>query len=243
MSDHARNYVKNLENSRLRPPQKSFLFFLADYHSVQHSKAWPSLQTLAEDTGLSLRYIRGLVAQCVELGIIAYVPGLGRGNKGCFRFLELDTPTVELNGDRNEGRKGDQKGDQKGDLHDNTIRNEPEPEPEPGTEDQHACGAMKIWLKIKTDLKTELPESEWKLWVRPTRLIRVMDQTHLVLAMPPSRAIVKAAHERKSMLRGKLAKHGYSFGFTKYPDDWERGELASMGWEFTPKQKPVEGVA
>lgn len=57
MSDQARDYVKHLDNGRLRPPQKSFPFFLADYHNIAHSSAWPPLQTLAEDTGLSLRYL------------------------------------------------------------------------------------------------------------------------------------------------------------------------------------------
>src|SRR5437764_6831310 len=113
MSDQARNYVKTLENSRLRPVEKNFLFFLADYHNICHSSAWPSLQTLAEDTGLSLRYIRRLVQRCVELGFISYEPGLGRGNRSCFRFLELDTPIIGSKGVQNEGRKAGQKGGQK----------------------------------------------------------------------------------------------------------------------------------
>jgi len=242
MSDHARNYVKNLDNVRLRPSQKNFLFFLADYHNVRQSKAWPSLQTLAQDTGLSLRYIRRLVAQCVEQGMIAYEPGLGRGNKGCFRFLELDSETVESKGGRNEGQNEGRKAGQKGGLRINAIRNEPEPEPEPRTKDHHACGAEKTWLKVKDDLRTELPEDEWKLWVRPTRLLRVMDHNHLLLAMPPNNAIIAAAHNRKPMLKAKLADQGYSFGFTKYPDDWQRDQLASLGWELPAKRKPVEAA-
>jgi len=243
MSDQARNYVKNLDNGRLRPPQKSFLFFLADYHNVDHSSAWPSLQTLAEDTGLSLRYIRRLVAQCAKLHLISYEPGLGRSNRSRFRFVELDLAVVEPKGERNEGRNRGRKGGQNEGLHDSAIRIEPEPEPDPRTEDHHAYGAVGVWLKVKEQLKTELSEDEWNLWVRPTYLLKAMDHKFLLLAMPANGAIMRASNERKSLLRALFSRHGYSFGFTKYPDDWERGQLERLGWELPPKRKPqVEAV-
>ena len=238
MSDQARNYVKNLDNGRLRPSEKSFLFFLADYHNVRHSSAWPSLQTLAEDTGLGLRYIRRLIEKCVELRLINYEPGLGRGNKGCFRFLDLDTDSVEAKGGRNVGQDRGRKGGQKGGLSEIAIRNEPEPELEPRAEDQHAGGALKAWLKVKEELRSEMPEREWKLWVRPMRLLRVMDHQFLLLVMPPNNEIIEAAQKRKSLLGAKLADHGYSFGFAPYPDDWQRDQLVGMGWDLPPKSKP-----
>jgi hypothetical protein len=241
MSDQARNYVKALVNSRLRPAEKNLLFFLADYHNTRHWSAWPSLQTLAEDTGLSLRYIRRLVHRCVELGFISYEPGLGRGNRGCFRFLELDTPIIELKEDQNEGRNEGQKGDQKEGQRDGVIRNEPEPELEPRTEDHHANGALKVWLTVKEQLKAELHKDEWNLWVRPTMLLRVMDHRFLLLAMPPNGAIMRAARERKEMLASLLSPYGYSFGFTKYPDDYERAQLEKLQWTLRPKRKsPAE---
>lgn len=95
LSDQARNYAKHLDNSRLRLPQKSLLFFLADYHNIDHSSAWASLQTLAGDTGLSLRYIRRLVEQCVGMQLIVYEPGVGRSNKDPFRFVGLDLDVIE----------------------------------------------------------------------------------------------------------------------------------------------------
>jgi hypothetical protein len=238
MSDQARNYVKNLDNSRLRPSQKNFLFFLADYHNVRHSSAWPSLQTLAEDTGLSLRYIRRLVAECVELRLISYEPGLGRGNKGRFRFLELDLGAVEPKGEQNGGRNGGRKEGRKEGLHDNAIRNEPEPEPELRTKDHHACGALRAWMKVQEQLRAELPAHEWNLWVRPTYLLRIMDHHHLLLVMPPNNAIIEAANKHKPTLRAKLANYGYSFGFATYPDDWQRDRLEKQGWELPPKHKP-----
>ena len=60
----------------------------------------------------------------------------------------------------------------------------------------------------------------------------------LLLAMPPSGAIMRAAHERKQMLHGLLASNGYSFGFTKYPDDWERAQLEELRWKLPSKRKP-----
>jgi hypothetical protein len=241
MSDRARNYVKHLNNRRLRPPEKSFLFFLADYHNVQTSSAWPSLQTLAEDTGLSLRYIRRLVAQCVELGLISYAAGLGRGNKGCFRFLELDTATVGPKGGEKEGQNKGRKGGQKEGLRETAIRNEPEPERK--TKDPHASGALKVWLAVKEQLRTELPEREWKLWVRPTYLLKVMDRSHLLLVMPPNKAIIEAAYKGKPLLKSKLAKYGYTFGFAPYPDDFQRDRLENLGWKLPPRrQRPFEAA-
>ena len=192
----------------MRPSQKSFLFFLADYHNVHHASAWPSLQTLAEDTGLSLRYIRRLVAQCVELGLISHEPGLGRGNKSRFRFVELDLAVIDAKGVQNGGRNKGQKEGQKEGLRDRTIRSEPEHEPDPRTKDQHARGALKVWLTVKEKLRREIPEEEWKLWVRPTYLFRVMSGSQLLLVMPPNNAIITAANNRKTMLRVRLAEHG-----------------------------------
>jgi Helix-turn-helix domain len=240
MSDKARNYVKHLDNSRLRPPNKSFLFFLADYHNVYQSSAWPSLQTLAEDTGLSLRYIRRLVKQCVELGLISHESGLGRGNRSRFRFTELDTVFSKRFEDDNQGRIGGRKVGQKGGQHDSSIRSEPKPEPEPRTEDPHASVAMKAWLTIKEQLRSELPRPEWELWVRPTYLLKVMDHKFLLLAMPPSSKIIEAAQKRKALLSTKMAEVGYAFGFTKYPDDFQRHRLEMEGWKFTSKRKPIE---
>lgn len=243
MSDQARNYVKHLDNGRLRPSQKSFLFFLADYHNVRRSSAWPSLDTLAEDTGLSLRYIRRLVVQCVEMRLISYDPGLGRGNKSCFRFLELDVAAGEPKGEQKEGKNGGQKGGQKEGLHDSAIRIEPEPEPDPRTEDHHADSALRVWLKVKEQLRTDLSEDEWNLWVRPTYLLKALDHRFLLLAMPPNAVIMRASNERKSLLRALLSQHGYSFGFTKYPDDWERNQLQRLGWELPVKRNSkIEAV-
>jgi hypothetical protein len=243
MSDHARNYVKHLDNVRLRPTQKSLLFFLADYHNVDHASAWPSLQTLAADTGLSLRYIRRLVEQCVELRLIIYEPGLGRGNKSRFLFVELDLTVVQPKGEQNQGRKGGRKGGQKGGLDDSVIRNEPEPKPEPRTKDHHTRSALKAWFRVKEQLRSELPSDEWDLWVRPTYMLHLLDHQFLLLAMPPSGVIMRAANVRKPMVKAMLARYGYSFGFTKYPDEYERSQLESLGWELPPKRKPRSEVA
>ena len=60
--------------------------------------------------------------------------------------------------------------------------------------------------------------------------------------MPPNGAIMRAAHERKEMLAGLLAPYGYSFGFTKYPDDYERAQLEELQWKLPPKRKPQAEV-
>ncbi len=91
---------------------------------------------------------------------------------------------------------------------------------------------------IKEQLRIERPEDEWKLWVRPTYLLRVMDHHHLLLVMPPNNAIIEAASKRKPPLKAKLAEYGFTFGFAPYPDDWQRYRLGSQGWEISPKRKP-----
>ena len=185
-----------------------------------------------------MRYIRRLVEQCVELRLISYEPGLGRGNKSSFRFLELDLAVVEPEGEQIGGRyKGRKEGGKEG-LQVTAIRNEHKPEHEAGAKNHHACGALTTWIRVQEQLRSELPPDEWNLWVRPTYLFRVQDHSHLLLVMPPNNAIMQAALRRKSLLRTKLAEYGFSFGFAPYPDDYQRSRLESLGWKLPPKRKP-----
>lgn len=83
---------------------------------------------------------------------------------------------------------------------------------------------IEAWLAIKAKLKAELPLKEWKLWVRPALLQRMMGNTMLV-ALPPNGAIIAAAQSSLKRLRilGQLA--GYCIVLTTYPDDWQKSEL------------------
>jgi hypothetical protein len=93
-------------------------------------------------------------------------------------------------------------------------------------------GALTFWLKFKDRLKTEIPDDEWKLWVRPTYLLRALAPDFLLLATPPNNRIMEACQARKRWLQGKLAEHGYSAGFTTYPDEYELDRLVEMNPEW-----------
>jgi hypothetical protein len=46
--------------------KRAFCFFLADYHNVDYSSAWPSLQTLAEDTSTFRHPAKALLKEMLE---------------------------------------------------------------------------------------------------------------------------------------------------------------------------------
>lgn len=107
MSDLARNYVKQLPRSRVSPAQKKFLFFVADYHDVRTGCAWPGLDTIAEDIGITTRQVRNLLGECRELGVIDWIPGLGSGNLGRFVFRDLRARNEEGKGETKEEIKAE----------------------------------------------------------------------------------------------------------------------------------------
>lgn len=96
-------------------------------------------------------------------------------------------------------------------------------------EDQrhHASGGMEIWLQLKEELRSELPEQEWNFWVRPIYLLKELSSSHLLLAAPPSSRIVEAYRKREPWLRDKLALRGFSCSLTYYPDAYQL-ELAAL---------------
>ncbi len=220
MSDRARNYVKSLPAHRVRGATRHFLFYLADYHNVHNPNApWPSLETLAEDMGRDLRWTRRLVKQCIELALIDYVPGGGRGKTGKFTFLDLQEAALSCA--EKEGQKEGEKGGQIEGQIDSLIRNEPEPDPK---QNHHASGAVKFWLEFKQELKTVLGVEEWEASIRPIYFLKALDHKHLLLAAPPNTKIINAYKKREPLLRQMLRERGgYCCSLTKYPEVWELG--------------------
>ena len=96
----------------------------------------------------------------------------------------------------------------------------------------HASGAMKDWLSIKSVLKLQLPEVQFRLWVRPMYLLKVMER-QLLLALPPNRAMMDAARTHLHMLQEQARKLGYDgCSLTRYPTDYERERLEKEYPEF-----------
>ena len=86
--------------------------------------------------------------------------------------------------------------------------------------------ALKSWLSLKEHvLKDRLDPDEWKLWVRPAYLLKLMAGSTLLIALPPNQRIMEAARERLPLLRELAGYQGYHLTLTRYPDGYERERL------------------
>ena len=103
-----------------------------------------------------------------------------------------------------------------------------------------AMNSLPAWLAFKEQLRSELSEEEWDLWVRPMLLLKAMpasaDQKHLLAALPPNSRIQGAAINRLQMMRELLAPVGLNISLTRYPDEWEIKESRRRyGLDMAPK--------
>jgi hypothetical protein len=91
-----------------------------------------------------------------------------------------------------------------------------------------ALNTMPAWLAFKEQLRSEVSEQEWNLWVRPMFLLKTMpadgDQKHMLAALPGNGRIQNAALKRLPMMRELLAPAGLNISLTRYPDEYEIGE-------------------
>jgi hypothetical protein len=88
-----------------------------------------------------------------------------------------------------------------------------------------ALSCLPVWLSFKEQMRSEVSDEEWNLWVRPMSLLKTMpagvDQKHLLAAIPANGRIQSAATNRLPMMRELLAPAGLNISLTKYPDEWE----------------------
>jgi hypothetical protein len=156
--------------------------------------------------------------------------GVGRGFITEYQFVGLDSEPMEkaelrssLSVTKGEW-KAESKTERKDETRDSTIRKEQEND-KTIEQKQHAYGALHDWLQIKETLKTKLPPDEFKHWVRPLLLLKPMGAT-LLLSLPPNKAMVSAAKNRRDMLQSLLLERGYDgFVLTHYPDEHQRERL------------------
>jgi hypothetical protein len=96
-----------------------------------------------------------------------------------------------------------------------------------------AGAALKEWLSIKSELQELLDEQEWKLWVRPAYLLKLLSGGTMLVTLPPNKRILEAARARLPMLREIAGRHGYEgVVFSSYPDDYEREQIRTLHPEF-----------
>jgi hypothetical protein len=87
--------------------------------------------------------------------------------------------------------------------------------------------SLAVWLAAKNDLRAEIGEDAWKLWIRSAMLLNVLSEKFLLIALPPSNRIVEAARANKHLVNAALEKRGCALaGFTPYPDAWTREQMA-----------------
>jgi len=111
-----------------------------------------------------------------------------------------------------------------------------------------ALNSLPAWLSFKEQLRTEISDEEWNLWVRPMLLLRAMplgaNQKHLLAAVPANGHIQSAAAKRVPLMRELLAPVGLNISVTRYPDEWEISEAQKrFGIDMAPKPWTREGLA
>lgn len=102
-------------------------------------------------------------------------------------------------------------------------------------EEQHAEGVLNpviqrsltAWIAAKDDLRALLGAGAWSLWIRPAKLLNVFSEKFLLVALPPNNRVMEAARANKQVVQEVLLKRDYALaGFTTYPDEWTKEELA-----------------
>lgn len=227
MSKAAQDYVFDL-GKRVTRHQGHLLLALACYHQSSRETYWPSHRTLAEKLGTDERQVRRIVAELRNLGILAYERGIGAGNLCDYCFPELEKRTGEPSfAQEKTGQKEDKKEDNSA-LAIRNIQSQKLQELKTFTPD----GALKFWLAFKSELKSELSEEDWSLWLRPLYFLKELGSKHLLLALPANNRILQAYKAREPWLRNKLGPLGYCCSATRYPDEYELDKAAEQNPEW-----------
>jgi hypothetical protein len=97
LSWQATSYVKTLkiaqDGSAVTRSEKLLLLILADYHNTEQKAAWPSANTLAVDTLLTVRHVRRVLASVKKKGVLCTSQRLhtdGHFDSNLYHFHALD---------------------------------------------------------------------------------------------------------------------------------------------------------
>jgi len=217
--------------------RKAVLRVLADHYP----NVWPSIDTIASQAGFGTTATRMAVR---ELERDAYIAPCGHklgGRCGSEQYVI----NVELILAESESPKTQRDAlpfaKEAGGLENpmphaqNPTSRVPNPTPDVAeqltnraeTGNQHAHGGLKDWLAVKAKLEGMLASDEYKLWVRPMYLLRVMGN-QMLLSLPRNRRIIEAARSQEHLLNRLVREMGYSgCSLTGYPDEYERQRLAN----------------
>ena len=116
-SQRADEYVLGLPSWVVTTSERFILKIIAQNYRDRFSAACFELGLLCEETGLSSRQVRRLLAGLVDRCLLEYVPGRGEGHFGQFRFPNFQTELRVLEKPleaQEEDKKGDRKGTRRG---------------------------------------------------------------------------------------------------------------------------------
>ncbi|MDP9262896.1 MAG: helix-turn-helix domain-containing protein [Acidobacteriota bacterium] len=235
-----------LDGTPIPRDAKLVYLILADYHNTAERAAWPSVAELARESLMSPRHAYRQLDWLETHGEIRRegIRG-GFGRRTSYRFPRIDGEGEGENGDHGtpyghsgkvtapspsqknlSAQNGDRtltvvarNSDRTVTSLSPTIRNTGEPVRTEPVE-HHAFGsAIRVWLAIKDELKTRLEPGEWKLWVRPCLLTRVIGDRVFLVSLPPSNRIIEAAQKRRELVQDLARPHGIEgIVFSRYPD-------------------------
>lgn len=228
MSERALNYVRSLMREQVTAQQKNLLRIIADHHREQYGAAHVALDTLCDETLIERRNLRRMLHSLSS--IVEYLPGAGRGNFGQFRFIALPVETP-----LETGVKRGLKGGGKGVFSAPAIRKKNLDQDQIQNQEHHAselsrpelARALNAWVKIKAQLKAQLPAADYDFWVRPMYLLRVAGDC-MMLTVPPSSEVATKA-KSSPLLQERIRAAGYSGGALQfYPDAWQLERMAEL---------------
>lgn len=98
---------------------------------------------------------------------------------------------------------------------------------------------LQAWLAIKAAMRRHLSDVDWKLWVRPARLLRHMGGRALLIAVPANGNIMTAAAEGRALLLRIAREHGFSTHLTRYPDEYQIAKLREQGGIDYSRKQPA----
>ena len=232
------------------------LLALADWAN-DDGVCWPSMLLIAEKARITERGAKGIMHQLISDGVVEVLDaGGGRGNVPRYRVLppvkgEPASPFMPNEPATSQAVKGEPASPfmaservnveaqrvnveaVKGEPDDIAIRKNRQEPPINQPPLSTAGAALKAWLSIKGELQKQLPDPEWRLWVRPAYLLKVLSGGTLLVTLPPNNRIFEAARARLPSLRALAAHRGYEgVVFGPYPDEYERSQIQKLHPEF-----------
>lgn len=89
------------------------------------------------------------------------------------------------------------------------------------TPTQLQADPLATWLKIKELLRPRIPADEFRLWLMPAQLMKVMGGDTLLIALPRNGKAVYKAMARKKMLQTAAERNGFGLTYCMFPEEWE----------------------